>query len=150
MFKINRKVEYALMVLQFMSERSASELTTAREVCDRFGAPFDTVAKVMQHLALANVLESVKGVKGGYHLKADLAHVNLMQLVEWVEGQRFAVDCQGGSCELGHTCTIQGPLKRLNDYATAVFASLSVRDLLQEKLQTPALVVTLGCTKELA
>ena len=56
MVKINRKVEYALMVLKLMNERSTTELTTAREVCDLFKTPFDTTAKVMQQLIRKRLL----------------------------------------------------------------------------------------------
>ena len=67
MLKINKKVEYALIALKLMLEKEQGELTTAREVSDKFHTPFDTTAKVMQMMNSARMLESVKGVKGGYY-----------------------------------------------------------------------------------
>lgn len=129
MIKINRKIEYALMVLHFMKDR-AGGLTTAREICDEFNTPFDTTAKVMQLMNSAGILHSHKGVKGGYTLARDLSEVTYLELAELIEGRPFMMDCHEGPCELIHTCNISQPIKRLNDYLITIFKSLTVHELL--------------------
>ncbi len=137
MIKINRKVEYALMVLKLMKEKAPSELTTAREVCDKFETPFDTTAKVMQLMNTAAILHSHKGVKGGYTLARDLNHISYMELAELIEGKSFMMDCHErgdghGRCDLIHKCNISQPIKRLNDYLINIFNALSLNELLAE------------------
>jgi Rrf2 family protein len=132
MIKINRKIEYALMVLKLMKEKSPSELTTAREVCDAFQTPFDTTAKVMQQMNNAGILHSHKGVKGGYTLARDLSQVSYLELAELIEGKSFMMDCHEGPCDLYHTCNISQPIKRLNDYLINIFNTLSLNELLAE------------------
>lgn len=148
MIKINRKVEYALMVLRLMLDRTSDELTTAREVCDRYKAPFDTIAKVMQQLNLAGVLVSVKGVKGGYYLNFDLTKLSLVTLVELIEGKSFTIDCHDGPCELLETCNVSGPVKRLNQYATAFFSSISVYEFLSDSVAVPQIAPLCPSFKE--
>jgi Rrf2 family protein len=137
MIKINRKIEYALMVLKLMKEKELSELTTAREVCDKFETPFDTTAKVMQQMNNAGILHSHKGVKGGYILARDLSDVSYMELVELIEGKSFMMDCHDrgddhGRCELYPKCNISRPIKRLNDYLISIFNDLTLNELLAE------------------
>ncbi len=132
MIKINRKIEYALMALKLMKEKNLSELTTAREVCDRFETPFDTTSKVMQLMNNCGVLLSHKGVKGGYTLARDLSEVSYMELVELIEGKSFMMDCHEGPCDLYHKCNITQPIKRLNDYLINIFNSISLNELLAE------------------
>lgn len=132
MIKINRKVEYALMVLKLMKEKPAIELTTAREVCDRYETPFDTTAKVMQQMNGAGILHSHKGVKGGYTLARDLSSVSYIELVELIEGKSFMMDCHEGPCDLIHKCNISQPIKRLNDYLINIFTTLTLNELLAE------------------
>jgi Rrf2 family protein len=132
MIKINRKVEYALMVLKLMKEKDPSELTTAREVCDCFETPFDTTAKVMQQMNNAGILHSHKGVKGGYTLFRDLSEVSYMELVELIEGKSFMMDCHEGPCDLFNKCNISRPIKRLNDYLINIFNALTLNELLAE------------------
>lgn len=130
MIKINKKVEYALMVLKFMQEKNPGDLTTAREVCDHFNAPFDTTAKVMQQMNNSGLLQSQKGVKGGYHLAKNLSEVSYLELVELIEERPFMMDCHEGPCDLLHTCNITQPIKRLNDYLIHIFRSLTLSELL--------------------
>ena len=132
MIKINRKIEYALMALKLMKEKNLSELTTAREVCDRFETPFDTTSKVMQLMNNCGILLSHKGVKGGYTLARDLSEVSYMELVELIEGKSFMMDCHEGPCDLYHKCNITQPIKRLNDYLINIFNSISLNELLAE------------------
>lgn len=130
MIKINRKVEYALMVLKLMKDKDPNELTSAREVCDRYQTPFDTTAKVMQLMNSAGILHSHKGVKGGYTLAKDLSQISYMELVQLIEGKSFMMDCHEGPCELMHNCNITQPIKRLNDYLITIFNSLTLNELL--------------------
>jgi len=132
MIKINRRVEYALMVLKLMKEKEFAQLTTAREICDRFDTPFDTTAKVMQLMNTSGILHSHKGVKGGYTLARDLSEVSYMELVQLIEGKSFMMDCHDGPCELYEKCNISQPIKRLNDYLINIFNSLSLNELLSE------------------
>jgi Rrf2 family protein len=132
MIKINRKVEYALMVLKLMKDKPQGDLTSAREVCDKFETPFDTTAKVMQQMNNAGILHSQKGVKGGYTLARDLSEVTYRDLVELIEGKSFMMDCHEGPCELYHSCNISQPIKRLNDYLLSIFSSLTLNELLAE------------------
>lgn len=120
------------MVLKLMQDKSNDELTTAREVCDRFEVPFDTTSKVMQQMNNAGILNSIKGVKGGYNLARPLADVSYMELVELIEGKAFMMDCHEGPCELIHKCNISHPIKRLNDYLINIFTSLTLEELLAE------------------
>ena len=120
------------MVLKLMKDKGLQELTTAREVCDRYETPFDTTAKVMQLMNTAGILHSQKGVKGGYTISKDLSEVSYLELVELIEGKSFMMDCHEGPCELINKCNISQPIKRLNDYLITIFNSLSLNELLAE------------------
>lgn len=132
MIKVNRKVEYALMVLKLMKEKKLNELTTAREVCDRFDVPFDTTSKVMQLMHNGGILNSHKGSKGGYSLGRSLLDISYRELVEMIEGKSIMMDCHEGPCDLIHKCNITQPIRRLNDYLVSIFNSISLNELLAE------------------
>lgn len=132
MIKINKKVEYALMVLKHIVDKSSNEPTSAREVCEKFNIPFDTTAKVMQVMNSAKILESTKGVKGGYFLKMELDQINYLAFSELIEGKDFAMDCVKMKCSLIESCNITSPINRLNHYLTLFFEGLTLKDLLTE------------------
>ena len=130
MIKINKKVEYALMVLKHIVDKNEKELTSAREVCEKFNIPFDTTAKVMQIMNNAKILDSTKGVKGGYFLKEDLANISYLEFSELIEGKEFGMNCVKMKCSLIDTCNITTPINRLNQYLTLFFQDLTLKDLL--------------------
>lgn len=133
MLKMNKKVEYALIALKLMLSKQSDSLTTAREVSDKFKTPFDTTAKVMQLMNSAGILDSVKGVKGGYFLKRDLGKISYLELAQLIEGRCLSIDCETQKCALIENCNIIGPIKRLNQFLNLFFQGLSIRELLDDE-----------------
>ncbi|MBC7540904.1 MAG: Rrf2 family transcriptional regulator [Bacteriovorax sp.] len=144
MLKINKKVEYALMALKFMADKTPTlsingqsneqiTLTSAREICDEFNTPFDTTAKVMQLMNNHEILKSVKGIKGGYSLNKDLSKITYMNLVRLIEGKEVGRVCitNKGTCELFGKCNIVSPIELLNRKLNLFLETLSLADLLQ-------------------
>jgi len=138
MIKINRKMEYALMILKLMSSpQECDELVTARAVCDKFNIPFDTVAKVMQQMNNYGILNSIKGVKGGYSMASDLKNISYFELAQLIEGKKLASDCSEIKCNLLSSCNISGPINNLNKHLSYFFKGLSIAELLQDQPQSP-------------
>ena len=140
MTKINRKLEYALMALKYMSQKIPGELTSAKEVSDAFNTPFDATARVMQQLAQkGEILKSEYGVNGGYQITKDLAKVSMYDLVEIIEGPTALVKClhKESPCEIQNRCNIISPVTQLNHKLTEFYRTLSLKELLVEKVQTP-------------
>jgi Rrf2 family protein len=133
MLKINKKVEYALMALKYMSDHRDLELISAREICDSFTIPFDTTAKVMQTMNNHGILKSVKGIKGGYSLLKPLHEISYMDLVRVVEAKEdIGKTCMSkkGRCELYSKCNIISPVEQLNLKLNIYLETLSLAELL--------------------
>jgi Rrf2 family protein len=137
MVKINKKVEYALMALKHMSLKKEGELTTAREICDKYHVPFDTTSKVMQQMNNFGMFQSQKGVKGGYTLSINLKNISYLELTELVEGKKSTVDCELIKCNLLDSCNIVSPMKKLNEHLMCFFGGLSLDELLVQNAHGP-------------
>ncbi|MGZ3785263.1 MAG: RrF2 family transcriptional regulator [Bdellovibrio sp.] len=136
MHKINRKLEYALMALKYMSQKIPGELTSAKEVSDAFHTPFDATARVMQQMAQkGGILRAEYGASGGYQITKDLAKLSIQDLIEIIEGPTALVKClhKEGPCEIQETCNIVSPISHLNERLTDFYKSLSLKDLLVNK-----------------
>lgn len=132
MSRINRKVEYSLMALQFMSEKPQGQLSSAKEVAEVTGSPFDATARVMQILAQKGILKSEQGSRGGYHLIRDLASISYYDLMESILGPMAIVKCIADpkACEIDATCRIKAPLIKLNDRLANFYRSITIAELL--------------------
>lgn len=139
MNRINRKIEYALMALKYMSQKTPGELTTAKEVSETFHTPFDATARVMQVMAQKAWLKSEQGAAGGYQLTKDLSKLNMQNLIEVIEGKTAVARCLHGqqsrgpiSCEIQNTCNIISPVSVINTKLVEFYQTLNLKDLLVE------------------
>ena len=135
MFKIHRKLEYALMALKHMSSKRPGQLTTAREISQDYHIPFDATARVLQLMAHAGILNSEQGVQGGYQIIKDLTKVSFLDLVESVVGSVKTANCllqSESGCDLIDSCNIISPMTRLNDRMTSFYQDMHLGELLFE------------------
>src|SRR4051812_19412287 len=119
MIKLNRTTEYGLMALRHMSrkkESDPSEVTSAREIADSYGLPFEITAKTLQRLKDTGLIHSAQGARGGYTLQRSLQEITLAEFLKLMEGPQAVVACMGpsqssdsaknGSCEYNAKCEI--------------------------------------------
>lgn len=138
MFKINRKVEYALIALKHMSNKAPGQLTSAKEICDIYHTPFDPTSRVLQIMTQDEILRAEQGAHGGYQILKDLSKVTLKNLSDIIVGPIEIVSCFHGNyshCELTNSCSVIGPLLNLNEKISELFETINVADLLQGRHQ---------------
>ena len=136
MFKINRKLEYALIALKYMSAKNPGQLTSAKEICDIYHVPFDPTSRVLQIMAQKEILQAEQGAKGGYQIIKDLNKITMRELSDMLIGPIEIANCFHGSyshCEISHTCHIIAPMLNLNENIKKLFSTISIAELIQSK-----------------
>ena len=133
------------MALQHMSDKGAGELTSAKEICALYKAPFDVTSRVLQILTQNQILKSEHGAHGGYLIQKDLARLTLLDLSEMILGPVQVANClhdgahrgvskktkseDHGCDQLSH-CNIITPLVKLNDQIKTFYNTISIKNLL--------------------
>lgn len=127
----SQAVEYSLRAMVLLSQR-AGEPLTVQAIAQRGQIPAPYLSKLLQGLVRANLVQSQRGVGGGYTLARGPTEITLADVINVVEPlQRIK------SCPLG----IQGhvqlcPLHRLLDDTLSdierAFRSTTLADLLAE------------------
>ena len=116
--------------------KSQGEITTAKEVADRYEIPFDVMAKVMQTLAQRGVLKSEQGALGGYLVQKDLSKVTFFDFAEMIEGPIGLVRCvhkkNDSNCERIGSCNILSPITYLNERIKDLYKNLTLSELLKQ------------------
>ncbi len=136
MFKINRKIEYALIALKHMSHKLPGQLTSAKEICDIYHTPFDPTSRVLQILVQHEVLRAEQGVHGGYQILKDLSKVTVGNLSDMIVGPIQIANCFHGDyshCELNTCCNVIGPMMNLNEKISQFFHTFKVDELIETK-----------------
>lgn len=136
MFKINRKIEYALIALKYMSAKHPGQLTSAKEICDVYGTPFDPTSRVLQIMAQHKILHAEQGAKGGYQIMRDLSKFSLRELSDMIIGPIEIANCFHGNyseCSITSTCHIIAPMLALNENIQNLFSTIMVSNLIGTK-----------------
>ncbi len=135
MNKIHRKLEYALISLKHMNQKRPGELTTVKEICQKYSTPFDATARVMQQMVQGKFLKSEQGAYGGYLIQRDLSKLSLRELIDNVVGPVEVTKCisessAGSTCEIRETCNIMTPIFSLNEKLIRFYEEINILDLL--------------------
>jgi len=133
---ITRASEYAILSLILLSkaESPIGSDTLSREL----SIPKSFLAKILQSLAKAQILNSYKGANGGFALNKDPKDINMLFVASSVEGKAPAVfECVSSleECpsEKSGSCSIWPFLYKLQSKIDTFLAELTLADLLEDE-----------------
>ena len=135
MLKLTKKVDYALLALNLMAQNEKGEVSNVREIATLYRIPQEILAKVMQKLSKAGLIQSHNAPKGGYSLKLPAEEISVLKVLVAVEGPVGIVSCSDGTdkeCQQMDQCDIRSPLEKLQNNILWFLEALSIRELGQE------------------
>ncbi len=145
--QLTRFTDYTLRVLISvgLNERKREKRgLTIGEISVQYGISRNHLMKVVQHLARAGYLETLRGKGGGLRLGIPAAQIRLGDVIREVEGSFHIVPCfertQPGACVIAPACILKGVLSDALDAFLAVLDSYTLEDLLGADLRLDALL----------
>jgi Rrf2 family protein len=84
MLCISRKTEYALAAFAHLAEKPG-QTASAREIAQAAGLPLALLMNILKNLQSHGLLQSTRGVKGGYRIAREMSDVSLHELIAIVE-----------------------------------------------------------------
>jgi Rrf2 family protein len=131
MLRLSKKADYALLAMRHLAAHAEREAVSARELAETYDIPPELLAKVLQKLVRANLLESHQGIRGGYGLARAASGVSVADVIQAVDGPLTVTACSEAdhSCEQYSKCNIRDPLWRIKDRIVSALAATSVAEL---------------------
>jgi len=131
MLRLNRMTDYAIVVLGALAHRHGDVVATAH-LAELTGLAQPTVAKVSKILSAADLVETQRGVRGGYRLIKASADISLVDIVEAMEGPIAVTDCvdeaQAASA-ISNFCSMSSPSSHVNLAIRNALNDVSLEDL---------------------
>src|SRR5688500_20147147 len=93
MLKISKLTDYGLLDAVYLA-RHRGEVAAAREIAEFYHLPLPVVTKVLKALHTSGVIQSHRGVGGGYSFDRDAEAVTLGQLIGVFEGPWDLTECE--------------------------------------------------------
>ena len=115
MVMLSRPCTYAVRALTYLAMQPPGKLTGSHEIADHEGIPNSFLCKILLELRRKRLLRSYKGVGGGYELALPPDRINLLMIVQAIEGELALSEC----ILEDHQCSIHGP------HARSTFATVA-------------------------
>ncbi|MGD9189160.1 MAG: Rrf2 family transcriptional regulator [Desulfobacteraceae bacterium] len=106
--RLTKASEYAIRCVQYLSMQKKGIIASRNEIAGAMDIPRDFLAKIAQQLSRSDILEIIKGPKGGFRLKVPPEQLNLLDVIETMTGELFFNECalRPESCSKSCTCQV--------------------------------------------
>lgn len=130
MLKLTKKADYGLIALRHLASVPGSTSST-KEIADTYHLPVPLLAKVLQMLTRAGVVQSVAGTNGGYRLARDPRKITALEVVRAIDGPVILTHCftEHGTCDQSDNCTVREPLRRVHEAILELLNKFTITDL---------------------
>lgn len=135
MLRISKLADYGTVVMVYLANRSQS-LCNARDIARHTHVSVPMVSKLLKRLTAAGLLQSVRGVSGGYRLQREAAMISIAEIIYALEAHRGLTECslQPNECSLQGVCHIQGNWRLINQAIEAALDSVTLEMLAKPSL----------------
>jgi Rrf2 family protein len=137
--KLTKKADYALMAMKHLAEQPDKSARSAKDVADAYGIPPEALAKILQRLSKAGLLQSQHGINGGYMLAKPPQTISAFEVIQAIDGPLFITSCvtTRGECDQTDRCNIREPLRKVNESIEAVLKRIKISHM-REEAETPS------------
>ena len=109
MLRITKQTDYGIMLLAHLAALPRGHILSARDAASSTGLSVPMASKIFKNLARNGIVESHRGVDGGYQLSRPPEQTTLATVIRALEGPISMVECgaQPGQCGQEPTCSVR-------------------------------------------
>jgi FeS assembly SUF system regulator len=135
MLRVSRLTDYATVVMTCIAAHPQDVLSTG-QIADETRLELPTVSKLLKALGHATLVESFRGVNGGYRLARSAADISLAEIVEALEGPIGVTECSlaEGQCDRESQCGVRGSWQQVNSVLDNALRAVSLEDMLKTRV----------------
>jgi Rrf2 family protein len=129
----SKTCEYGIRAAIFIaSESYQNKRSGLKDIAKKIDSPEAFTAKIMQTLTKNKLIDSIKGVGGGFEIpKERMASIKLSELVDALEGDRVFRGCGLGlaNCSEEHPCPMHDKFKSIRNELTHMLETTTLEEL---------------------
>ena len=132
---LRRNTDYALRAMVNLDKHYGDGAVSTRTIADDEDIPYQLACKLMQRLHRHKLVESCMGPKGGFRLRRNPSKINLLEVIEAIQGALSLNRCLLGvdTCPRKPTCPVSKKLAGLQVYIGSYLGSITLSELAQSR-----------------
>ena len=130
MLRITKLTDYATILMAHLA-RTPERQVSAQQIGQEVDLPTPTVAKLLKQLSQAGLVQSSRGVGGGYCLARSPAEIRISELIEAIEGPVALTECALGvnNCIRSADCSTRANWQIVSRAVRVALDAVSLADL---------------------
>ncbi len=131
MLRVSKLTDYATVVMTVLAEAQGHAVMSAQDLAERAHLEVPTVSKLLKQLAQAQLVESFRGVNGGYRLARARERISLADIVIAMEGPFGMTECSAHAGLCGHEphCGVRGNWRRVSEVIENSLRQMTLADM---------------------
>ncbi|MGH1376593.1 MAG: SUF system Fe-S cluster assembly regulator [Alphaproteobacteria bacterium] len=138
MIRISKLADYGVIILCALAE-CRNDVVSASIIADRTSLPEPTVAKILKLLTKGGLINSTRGIRGGYALAKNPREISIKNIIHAIDGPIMITACVDGAepdCTLSGCCTVRGRWDGVNSAIQDALEGVTLADMLGESAMT--------------
>lgn len=133
--QLTKQTDYAFRVLMALAAIPSSQLLQIQKIVDQYQISKSHVTKIVQKLVHHGYVEAVRGQKGGVRLAKPLAEIHLREIVELMENNLEAVNCNEPVCFIRSHCQLKTHLQKATQKYLGYLAGVTLADIMSPTIR---------------
>ena len=116
--ELGRRADYGIRAMVDLARHAHQpQRRTTRIIAQAMDIPVGYLPQILADLARAQLVRSLPGRDGGYHLARDPTDIDLLEVLQAVDGEPRSSVCvlRGGPCRWEDRCAVHDPWARAQD-----------------------------------
>ncbi|NIN72361.1 MAG: SUF system Fe-S cluster assembly regulator [Gemmatimonadetes bacterium] len=133
MIRMTKQTDYGIVLLSRMASRP-ERMFNAGELAAETRLPPPTVSKILKILGREGLLDSHRGVKGGYTLARAPHSITVTEIITALEGPIGITECiddTPGECSHEARCPVRGNWHRINEAIRRALDEINLAEMAQ-------------------
>ena len=133
--KLSLRGEYALRALIVLGLNPPSNVVRIQAISEQQNIPKRFLEQILNDLRAAGILESRRGISGGYRLRLPPEQITLAEVIRLIDGPLAPVSCvsekfyERCSCPDENVCGIRSIMKEVREAIVKILESVTLAQL---------------------
>jgi Rrf2 family protein len=139
--EISRRTDYGVRLILDLAGLPDGERASTQEIAERQNIPAPFLAKIISQLSLSGLVNTHRGAGGGVRLARPAAEINLLQVIEALDGPVRLNRCvlDSGMCPRDQTCPVHRVWARAQEHLVTALNDTTFDVLASEAAQASKL-----------
>lgn len=130
MLRLSKLTDYSTVIMSYMARESVG-IHSVAQMAAALDIAVPTTSKILKTLARGGLVQSLRGVKGGYMLSRPLEQISIADVIDAMEGPFGLTECsvRTGLCAQEVGCPIGSKWQHLNQVIRHTLDQVTLADM---------------------